>query len=90
MNDNLNFEQISTLWKVEKRNFVKQSTMSVYLLLLENHLIPAFGGMRSIAETAVQDFVIDKLNAGLSQKSVKDMLIVLKRECDMVETRNIQ
>lgn len=37
MNDNLNFEQISTLWKVEKRNFVKQSTMSVYLLLLENH-----------------------------------------------------
>ncbi len=78
MSDNLNFKQISTLWKVEKRNFVKQSTMSVYLLLLENHLIPAFGEMRSITENAVQDFVIDKLNAGLSQKSVKDMLIVLK------------
>lgn len=78
MSNSLNFKQISTLWKEEKRNFVKRSTMSAYLLILENHLLPVFGEMYSAEEQEVQTFVINKLNSGLSQKSVKDMLIVLK------------
>lgn len=78
MNNKLNFKQISALWKEEKRQFVKQSTMSAYLLTLENHLIPYFGEMSSIHEEAVQTFVISKLKRGLSQKSVRDLLIVLK------------
>lgn len=78
MSNNLTFKQISTLWKDEKRNFVKRSTMSAYILILENHLLPIFGEMEQIEEQQVQTFVINKLNAGLSQKSVKDMLIVLK------------
>ena len=78
MNNKLNFNQISALWKEEKRQFVKQSTMSAYLLTLENHLIPYFGEMSSIHEEAVQTFVISKLKGGLSQKSVRDLLIVLK------------
>jgi len=75
---NLNFRQVSALWKEGKRHFVKRSTMSAYILILENHLLPVFGDMVDVAEIPVQNFVIDKLNAGLSQKSVKDMLIVLK------------
>ena len=78
MSNKLNFKQISNLWKEEKRQFVKQSTMSAYLLTLENHLLPHFGEMASISEEAVQTFVISKLKGGLSQKSVRDMLIVLK------------
>ena len=78
MNNKLNFNQISALWKEEKRQFVKQSTMSAYLLTLENHLIPYFGEMSSIHEEAVQTFVISKLKRGLSQKSVRDLLIFLK------------
>ncbi len=66
------------MWKDEKQNFVKRSTMSAYLLILKNHLLPSFGEMRSIGEESVQSFVIEKLSSGLSQKSVKDMLIVLK------------
>ncbi|MDE6668440.1 MAG: site-specific integrase [Muribaculaceae bacterium] len=78
MSNNFNFRQISTLWKEEKRNFVKRSTISAYLLILENHLLPSFGDMESISEEEVQAYVIAKLSSGLSQKSVKDMLIVLK------------
>lgn len=72
------FKEVSHLWKEEKKQYVKRSTMSVYTLTLENHLLPAFGNAEAIAENDVQSFVLEKLSAGLSQKSIKDMLIVLK------------
>jgi len=73
-----NFDEIAALWKADKRQYVKRSTLAAYSLLLVNHLSPAFGKMHDVTEEAVQDFVIKKLEAGLSIKSVKDMLIVLK------------
>ena len=73
------FREISILWKEEKRKLVKLSTISAYAIILENHLLPVFGDCtKAIDETAVQNFVFDKLNAGLSQKTVKDFMIVLK------------
>lgn len=75
----MNFKDISTLWKEEKRKFVKLSTISAYAVILENHLLPTFGNMVIvITEQEVQQFVLLKLDAGLSQKTVKDFLIVLK------------
>lgn len=70
--------QISDLWKEEKRHFVKKSTFAVYSLIVETHLLPAFGHLTEIIEKDVQDFVLHKLNGGLSQKTIKDMLIVLR------------
>lgn len=73
------FREISILWKEEKRKLVKLSTISAYAIILENHLLPVFGDCtKAIDETAVQNFVFDKLNAGLNQKTVKDFMIVLK------------
>ena len=72
------FSEIVVLWKDEKRQYVKQSTYAAYCFLLQNHLLPAFGSMRDITDAAVQQFVNCKLSAGLSQKSVKDMLVVVK------------
>lgn len=75
----MNFKDISTLWKEEKRKFVKLSTISAYAVILENHLLPTFGNKEIvITEQEVQEFVLLKLDAGLSQKTVKDFLIVLK------------
>ena len=75
----MNFKDISTLWKEEKRKFVKLSTISAYAVILENHLLPSFGNKEIvITEQEVQQFVLLKLDAGLSQKTVKDFLIVLK------------
>lgn len=71
-------KEVSKLWKEDKKQYVKLSTFSAYTLILENHIYPAFGGMYELNEEAVQNFALQKLNAGLSQKTVKDILIVLK------------
>lgn len=72
------FSEILALWKADKKQYVKKSSFSVYDLLIENHIMPAFGAMFKIEESMVQDFVFQKLDQGLSQKTVKDILIVLK------------
>ena len=70
--------EIATAWKEYKRPYVKQSTMAAYVLILENHVLPYFGDGDSLHEQAVQAFVLQKLKNGLSVKTVKDILIVLK------------
>lgn len=73
-----NFSEIAELWKQDKKMYVKKSTLSAYILLMENHLIPTFGNSTHIQEAKVQQFVFQKLEQGLSQKTIKDILIVLK------------
>ena len=75
---NKSFEEIVVLWQADKKQYVKRSTYSAYSLLIANHLLPAFTGINDVTEILVQDFVFRKLEQGLSQKSIKDILIVLK------------
>ena len=74
----LTIREIADAWKETKRPYVKRSTFAAYMLTLENHLLPFFGDMTDLSETTVQSFVLEKLNAGLSVKTIKDILIVLK------------
>lgn len=76
--NNKTIREIAVAWKEYKRPYVKQSTMAAYLLILENHLLPAFGENDSLPEQSVQSFVLKKIECGLSVKSIKDILIVLK------------
>ncbi|MBQ8337039.1 MAG: hypothetical protein IJY44_05870 [Bacteroidaceae bacterium] len=62
-----------------ERKLVRLSTISAYAVILENHLLGCFGDYtKVIEEDFVQNFVYEKLNTGLNQKTVKDFLIVLK------------
>lgn len=70
--------EVITLWKVDKKQYVKKSSFSAYTLLIENHLQPVFGDQFVIEEADVQSFVFQKLESGLSHKTIKDILIVLK------------
>jgi integrase len=70
--------EVIDLWKADKKQYVKKSSYAAYLLLTENHLLPAFGHKNELEETDVQAFVFQKLDSGLSQKTIKDILIVLK------------
>lgn len=70
--------EIALAWKEYKRPYVKQSTMAAYVLILENHILPCFGDIDSLNEQSVQAFVLKKLEAGLSVKTIKDILIILK------------
>lgn len=67
-------------WYDYKKRMVKHSTLAAYALLNRTHLQPVFGDMdvSAIRRKDVQGFVYDKLDGGLSVKSVRDMLIVLK------------
>ena len=70
--------EIVELWKKDKIHYVKRSTYSAYILLIENHILPTFGNKTGLVEEDVQNFVFTKLNDGLCQKTIKDILIVLK------------
>ncbi|GGH09074.1 tyrosine-type recombinase/integrase [Mucilaginibacter phyllosphaerae] len=78
MNEQKTIAQVINLWKTDKKLYVKKSSFSAYVLLVENHLLPAFGDKKTIEEAQVQAFVLQKLEQGLSQKTIKDILIVLK------------
>ncbi|RNL95181.1 site-specific integrase [Sinomicrobium pectinilyticum] len=70
--------EITTLWQADKKQYVKKSSFSAYALLVENHILPSFGNHYNINEAEVQAFVFRKLEQGLCQKTIKDILIVLK------------
>ena len=68
------FQEIIRLWREDKKQYVKTSTISAYTLLIENHILPAFGKADRINEADVQEFVFEKLNSGLSQSRSKTFL----------------
>ena len=71
-------KEIAELWKEDKKKYVKKSTYAAYVLLIQNHIVPSFGDDLLVTEEKVQEFVLEKLQSGLSEKTVKDILIVLK------------
>ncbi|MDX8568367.1 tyrosine-type recombinase/integrase [Elizabethkingia sp. HX XZB] len=78
MNEQKQLSEVIDLWKIDKKQYVKKSSFSAYTLLIENHLLPNFGNKITIEEADVQSFVFQKLETGLSHKTIKDILIVLK------------
>lgn len=78
MENILTIKELSALWKADKQQYVKPSTLAAYSLILENHILPAFGDKHELVESEIQEFVLRKLRDGLVQKTVKDILIVLK------------
>ena len=74
----IDFRTISEQWCNDKRFYVKKSTFATYMQIVEKHLLPYFGDKKVVNEKCVQSFVLLKLDDGLSRKSVKDMLMVLK------------
>ncbi|TRX40774.1 site-specific integrase [Flavobacterium restrictum] len=78
MNEQKKISEVINLWKTDKKQYVKKSSFSAYVLLTENHLVPVFGNQYTIEEAEVQQFVFQKIEQGLSHKTIKDILIVLK------------
>lgn len=70
--------EITDLWKEEKKRYVKKSTYAAYQLLIQNHIKDYFGDLYEVSEEQVQQFVFKKLDEGLSEKTIKDIIIVLK------------
>ena len=73
-------------WLEYKKDYIKESTYANYSNIMYNHLIPDFNttNLSDINHEMLQDYILKKLNHGsidnssLSQKSVKDIMMVLK------------
>ena len=78
MEQKTTFSKVAELWKADKKQYVKKSTYAAYALLIQSHLLPELGEQGEITEENVQSFVNQKLETGLSQKTVRDILVVLK------------
>lgn len=72
------FREIAEAWKNQKKDLVKRSTLAAYTLIVETHLLTYFSPTDTFRQSAIQEFVNFKINEGLSKKSIKDMLVVLK------------
>ncbi|UUD37263.1 Integrase [Mycoplasmopsis californica] len=71
-------KEVAELWNADKKQYVKESTYSAYSLIIVNHIIPYFGEKEMFVEDDVQKFVLDSLKKGLSEKTVKDVVVVIK------------
>ena len=65
-------------WREMKKFMVKESTMATYTCNAEKHILPAFGNLQRIDEHLMQDFVVKLTEEGLSPRTVKDIMLVLK------------
>ena len=73
-----NLKRLCTRWKEEKRKWVKESTYATYVQNINCLLLPFFSESESIGEADVQRYVDEKISDGLSPKTVRDSLNVLK------------
>lgn len=74
-------------WLKYKKDYVKESTHANYANVIYNHLIPDLGDiyLQDISHNELQKYILDKLKSGrvatdkgLSEKTVKDIMMVLK------------
>ena len=75
---NLSFNEVTALWKADKRRYVKASSYAAYVQHLNKHILPCFGGHSAIADAEVQLFADRLLERGLALKTVKDCVLILK------------
>ena len=76
----LSFTQVASLWKADKRRWVKPSTYAIYVQTLNKHILPFFRNPShgEMSEELIQHFADSLLEQGLSPGSTRDALSILK------------
>lgn len=83
----ISFQEIAEAWLVQKKIFLKESTYYHYSLLVHRHLTPYFADtqLAFLTEDRIQEFILylsekgsKRVEKGLSESSVRDILMVLK------------
>ncbi|BBM36173.1 tyrosine-type recombinase/integrase [Pseudoleptotrichia goodfellowii] len=96
--EDMKYEKLADLWLEREKNFLKISTYSTYKNLHETHIKPVFGNefIGNISNESLQQFIFDKLkngrldgNGGLSRKTVKDIMTIIKISINYAVRENI-
>lgn len=73
------FASLASAWAADRRPYVKDSTYLNYTLTIRTRLNPRFGAQRTVEEGEVQQYLLSLLGAGLSRKTVRDTIALLKQ-----------
>ena len=68
---------------------MKISTMAAYDLILHHHILPYFPSVESLSEKNIQDFIKSKKEEGLSQRSIKGIVSVVKMLLKYLRERDL-
>lgn len=76
----LSLSRSFSAWHKSVKHKVKESTEANYYLKANKHILPVFGNKpaESIEDTEIYEFIESKQQAGLSNRYISDMLIVMK------------
>ena len=81
------YRDLAIEWLNYKKDYIKESTHANYTTIMYNHLIPDIGDvyLSDINHNFLQQYILDKLKTGrvksnspLSEKMVKDIMMILK------------
>lgn len=80
-NRNKDIDTCCNIWLQSKQNLIKQSTYCKYYDIINNHIIPILGKSKisKLKQESIDSFINTKLKNGLSPKTVKDIIAVLKQ-----------
>ena len=80
LNKKMTMENLCQEWKIAMRYTVKESSFACYDTLIEKHIKPWFSDYRlfQINTDVITNFTISKTREGLSQRTVKSLLILLQ------------
>ena len=84
---NTQFKTLVKIWLNQKQPMITPSTFANFILITENHLVPALGKKKisAINEPDIQAYIntlyiegrLDK-NGGLTVKTIRDIILVLR------------
>ena len=74
----MTIQEVCTLWKTDRKRFIKASSYAIYLNHINLHIIPFFGSYTEVGENDVQRFVLELLGTGLAASTVRENVTVLK------------
>lgn len=74
----LTFSQVAAAWKADKRQWIKKSSYAIYTQLTNSYILPWFAAGHPLDEEGIQAFAGTLLGRGLSIKTVRDTMLVLK------------
>ncbi len=98
LSKNLKYSQYLDEWLNYHKQFIKTSTYSLYKVMIENHIKSDLGTfkLKHINNELIQKFVLQKLEngrkdgkGGLKEKTVKDIVVVIKLSLKFAFERNI-
>lgn len=78
-NCSLTVMQLFSEWHQSIRHKVKESTAANYYMKANKHILPAFGykSAENLTDSEIYAFIESKQQAGLSNRYISDMLIVM-------------